>query len=250
MVVELRIKKTHPWAGLVKYKSCFDYIAPYFTRSGSIYTGLTPEDETRFEKALGYAEGTLAKGSDFWKTFTVKIGARPLLLDDQFPRQEMIIKFLTGHKRVATSLDKLTAGKDYLLINREAEAIEQNKVNKLKRDAIKEFDKLTLEEMRKVLRLFGAKSDTMSNELVESTLFNMIEKNPKRFFDKWVNNTKKDTEFLLESAIAKGIVRKDKTQYYYGSEMFATSLDEAIAYLDAKKNQDLKLSIINQVENK
>nr|DAM40958.1 MAG TPA: hypothetical protein [Bacteriophage sp.] len=30
----------------------------------------------------------------------------------------MIIKFLEGHKRVATSLDKLNAGKDYLLINR------------------------------------------------------------------------------------------------------------------------------------
>lgn len=250
MVVELRIKKTHPWAGLVKYKSCFDYIAPYFTRSGSIYTGLTPEDEIKFEKALGYTEGTLAKSSDFWKTFTVKIGARPLLLDDQFPRQEMIIKFLTNHKRVATSLDKLNASKDYLLINREAEAIEQNKANKIKRDAIKEFDKLTLDEMRKVLRIFGAKSDTMSNELVESTLFSMIEKNPKKFFDKWINNTKKETEFLLESAIAKGVIRKDKTQYYYGSEMFASSLDEAIAYLDAKKNQDLKLSIINQVENK
>ena len=37
----------------------------------------------------------------------------------------MIIKFLSGHKRVATSLDKLNAGKDYLLINRQAEAIEK-----------------------------------------------------------------------------------------------------------------------------
>ena len=53
----------------------------------------------------------------------------------------MMIKFLTGHKRVATSLDKLNAGKDYLLINREAEAIETNKVNKLRRDAIIEFAK-------------------------------------------------------------------------------------------------------------
>ena len=43
----------------------------------------------------------------------------------------MMIKFLTGHKRVATSLDKLNAGKDYLLINREAEAIETNKVNNI-----------------------------------------------------------------------------------------------------------------------
>ncbi len=250
MVVELKIKKKNPWAGLIKYKSCFDYIAPYFTRSGSIYTGLTPDEERYYEKALGYAEGTLAKSSDFWKTFCVKVGSRTVLLDDQYPRQAMIIKFLSGHKRVATSLDKFTAGKDYLLINREAEAIEANKINKLRRDAIKEFDKLTLEQMRKCLRILGVKADTMSNELVESTLFSLVDKNPKQFFTKWVDNKSKETEFILESAIAKGIVRKDRTQYYYGTELFADSLQDAIAYLDAKKNQDLKLSIINQIESK
>ena len=250
MVVELKIKKKNPWAGLIKYKSCFDYISPYFTRSGSIYTGLTPEEETYYEKALGYPEGHLAKSSDFWNTFCVKVGSRTVLLDDSIPRQAMIIKFLSGHKRVATSLDKMDAGKDYLLINREAEAIEANKINKLRRDAIKEFDKLTLEQMRKCLRILGVKADTMSNELVESTLFSMVDKNPKQFFTKWVDNKSKETEFLLESAIAKGVIRKDRTQYYYGTELFADSLTDAIAYLDAKKNQDLKLSIINQVENK
>ena len=157
----------------------------------------------------------------------------------------MIIKFLTGHKRVATSLDKLTAGKDYILINRQAEAIEQNKINKLRRDAIKEFDKLTLDQMRKCLRLFGVKSDTMSNELVESTLFNLVDKQAKKFFDLWVNNKSKETEFLLEEAVAKGIIRKERTSYYYGTDMIADTKDEAIAYLDAKKNQDFKLSIIN-----
>lgn len=45
MVVELKIKKKNPWAGLLKYKGCCDYIAPYWTRSGMRYTGLTPEDE-------------------------------------------------------------------------------------------------------------------------------------------------------------------------------------------------------------
>ena len=250
MVVELKIKKKNPWAGLIKYKSCFDYIAPYFTRSGSIYTGLTPEEERRFEKELGYTEGTLSKESDFWKTFVVKVGARCLLLDDQYPRQEMIIKFLSNHKRVATSLNKLDAGKDYLLINRQAEAIEQNRINKLRRDAIKEFDKLSLDQMRKCLRILGIKSDNLSNELVESTLFNMVDKNPKSFFNKWVNNKQKETEFLLEDAIAKGIIRKDRTQYYYGSELIADSQQDAISYLDAKKNQDLKLSIMNQISNK
>lgn len=250
MVVELKIKKKNPWAGLIKYKSCQDYIAPYFTRSGSIYTGLTPEDEKYFEKALGYEDGHLAKSSDFWTTFCVKVGARTVLLDDSIPRQALMIKFLSNHKRVATSLDKMDAGKDYLLINREAEAIEANKINKIRRDALKEFDKLTLDQMRKCLRLFGVRADNMSNELVESTLFNMVDKEPNKFFLKWIDNKSKDTEFLLETAIAKGIIRKDRTQYYYGSEMFADSLQEAIAYLDSKKNQDLKLSIINQIENK
>ena len=250
MVVELKIKKKNPWAGLIKYKSCQDYIAPYFTRSGSIYTGLTPEDERYFEKALGYEEGKLAKTSDFWTTFAVRIGARSKFLDDSNPLQAMMIKFLSGHKRVATSLDKLDAGKDYLLINREAEAIEANKINKVRRDALREFDKLSIDQMRKCLRIMGASPTNMSNELVESTLFSMVDKNPKNFFAKWVDNKSKETEFLLEDAIAKGVIRKDKTQYYYGSEMFATSLAEAINYLDAKKNQDLKLSIMNQVENK
>lgn len=250
MVVELKIKKKNPWAGLIKYKSCQDYIAPYYTRSGSIYTGLTPEDEKYFEKALGYEEGHLARTSDFWTNFCVKVGSRTVLLDDSIPRQAMMIKFLSGHKRVATSLDKMDAGKDYLLINREAEAIETNKINKLRRDAIKEFDKLSLDQMRKCLRIFGVRADDMSNELIESTLFSMVDKNPKQFFTKWVDNKSKETEFILETAIAKGIVRKDRTQYYYGTELFADSLNDAIAYLDAKKNQDLKLSIINQIENK
>ena len=250
MVVELKIKKKNPWASLLKYKGCNDYIAPYWTRSGMRYTGLTPEDEEYFEKALGYEKGTLSRTSDFWINFCVKIGTRTLILDDSIPRQAMIIKFLSGHKRVATSLDKFTAGKDYLLINRQAEAIEANKINKQRRDAIVEFGKLSLDQMRKCLRLFGINGERMSNELIESTLFNLIDKQPKKFFDLWVNNKSKETQFILEQAVAKGVIRKEKTQYYYGTDMIADSLNEAIAYLDSKKNQDLRLAIINETNNK
>lgn len=104
--------------------------------------------------------------------------------------------------------------------------------------------------MRKCLRMYGVRPDDMSNELIESTLFSLVDKNPKKFFYKWVDNKNKETEYLIEEAIAKGVIRKDRTQYYYGSEMFADSLDDAVAYLDAKKNQDLKLSIINETQNK
>lgn len=136
------------------------------------------------------------------------------------------------------------------MINRQAEAIEANKINKQRREAIIEFGKLTLDQMRKCLRLFGLNGERMSNELVESTLFNLVDKQPKKFFDLWVNNKSKDTQFILEEAIAKGVIRKQRTQYYYGTEMIADSLNDAIAYLDNKKNQDLKLAIINETKNK
>lgn len=136
------------------------------------------------------------------------------------------------------------------MINKQEEAVQANKLNKTRREALREFDKLSIEQMRKCLRLFGVSSSTMTNELIESTLFSLIDKQPKKFFDLWIDNKSKDTQFLIEEAIAKGVIRKDKTQYYYGTELMATSLQECISYLDSKKNQDLKLAIITQTENK
>ena len=162
----------------------------------------------------------------------------------------MQIKFLSNHKRVATSLDKLTAGKDYLLINSEAEAEQKNKANKVRREAIKAYDTMSMDDMRKCLRLFGVRSDNMSNQLIESTMFDIVDKKSDQYLTKWVNNKKKDTEFIIEEAVAKGVLRKERTQYYYGTEMIADSLSDAVAYLDNKKNQDLKLSIINEIKNK
>lgn len=81
-------------------------------------------------------------------------------------------------------------------------------------------------------------------------MFDIVDKKSDQYLTKWVNNKKKDTEFIIEEAVAKGVLRKERTQYYYGTEMIADSLSDAVAYLDNKKNQDLKLSIINEIKNK
>jgi hypothetical protein len=44
MEVTLKKKGIDPWSRIIKYSNCFDYIAPYWTRSGNVYTGLTEED--------------------------------------------------------------------------------------------------------------------------------------------------------------------------------------------------------------
>lgn len=251
MTYELKLINKSPWAGVIKYAGCTTAIGAYMTRSGSLYTGLTPEDERYFEKELGYPEGQLAKNSSFWTTFAVKLNSRPQILDDSFPRQAMIIKFLAKHKRVAHSMKEAASRKyDAVMINKEQEAIVQNKKNMIRRKAFKEFDKLDLTQMRNALRLLGSSSVNMSNELVESSLFALIDKNPQRFLDVYVDNAHRETQILIEEAISAGVIRKDKTQYFYGTELMATSLSECIKYLDDKKNQDLRIAIASQIENK
>lgn len=250
MEIILKKKNKHAWSSVVKYKNCFDYIAPYWTRSGSIYTGLTPEDETRLEKALGYQPGHLARHSAFWNNFCVKLGAEEKVFHTDNAWDELQYLFLKDHKRVATSLAAVKAATDYILINKESEAIEANRINKQRRQAIKDFDKMSLEDMRKCLRLYGYKTDTMSAELIEQKLFVEVEKDPQRFYSKWVNNKTRNTEAYIEQAIAKNIMRKSRNIYYYGTDIIGNSLEDAVGYLDNPANQDLKLSILQEIESK
>ena len=250
MEVVLKHKKVDYWSKVIKYKSCVDYISSYWTRSGSKYTGLTEEDEKRLEKILGYADGTLARHSKFWITFAVKLGEKPMILHTENPWDELQYLFLKSHKNVANGFTDNKPNTDYILVNKDSEAKEVNMINKNKREAMREFDKMSIEEMRKCLRIYGVKSDNISAELVESTLFDLIEKDPKKFFTKWVDNKTKNTEFLIEAAIAKNIIRKNKNIYHYGTEVIGNSMQDAIAHIDQPKNQDLKLSILDEIENK
>lgn len=250
MEVTLRFKTIDPWAKVTKYKDCQDYIAPYWTRSGNKYTGLTQEDAERLEKLCGYQEGYLQAHSEFWNTFAVKIGAKGLTLHTERPMEELQYLFLKGHKRVANGVSNVKPSHNYILTNRDAEAEEQNKLNKTKREAFAQFNKMSLDDMRKCLRLYGYKSDSMSNELIESKLFELVEKDPNTFFIKWIDNKVKETQYILETAVSKNIIRKNRTNYMYGTDMIGNSIDDAVAYLDNKKNQDIRLTIMSEIESK
>lgn len=250
MEVIVRIIKSNPWTGLTKWSKCFDYLSPYYTRTGNYYTGLTPQQAIEFEKKLGYPEGHLSVNSDFWTTFVIKLGKEDLVLNTEKALDELRYLFLKGHKRVADGLSNINPSKDYVLINKDVEAEEANKINKVKREAYRNFDKMSIEDMRKCLRLYGLRADDMSNELVEARMSEQIEKDPARYLLKWVNNDEKELMFIIEEAVAKNIIRKNRTQYYYGTDMVGNGIDDVISYLKEKKNQDIKLSILQEIKSK
>ena len=70
MEVVLKFARVNPWAGIAKYKNCYDYIGTYWTRAGNIHTGLSEADARRLEKAKRYEEGHLAPPRSCWTTYS------------------------------------------------------------------------------------------------------------------------------------------------------------------------------------
>ena len=247
MRVILRPTNRHTWSNVVKYKNCYDYLTPYFTRSGNIYTGLTAEDSSRLGTILGL---NLLQSSDYWKNFFVRVGSDDIFLETEDPFDEIKYLFLKNHKRVKSSIFEHKATAEYLLINKDEEAKRENLFNKSKVDGISEFRKMSLTDMRKCLRLFGQNAENASSELVENAMFKLVESNPSLFLSKWTNNKNREIEVVLEQAIAKNIIRRNKNIYKFGSDVIGYSMQETIDFLNNPKNQDIKISVLNSIDAK
>jgi hypothetical protein len=247
MKVILRPIGWNKWSGITKYKNCFEDIGSYYTRSGMLYTGLELEDEERLSKVLGL---DLKKSSDYWKTFFIRTSVSDIILDTDNAMDELKYLFLKSHKRVKNSLMENKAGANFVLINRDEEAKRDNLYAKSEIEAVIAFNKLTPQEMRKCLRIFGHNADTMSNEVTQSKLYQIVKANPESFLTRWVNNTDREEQVLIETAISKNIIRRDKHMYKYGSDTIGNNLEETIGFLKDPRNQDIKIGIVSACDTK
>ncbi|MHA1198096.1 MAG: hypothetical protein ACTSQF_01880 [Candidatus Heimdallarchaeaceae archaeon] len=247
MRVILRPIAVNQWSGLKKYRNCHEDLAPYYTRSGQIYTGLTKLDETRLGEDLGL---DLRPYSDYWKEFFIRTSGTDLYLNTEDSLDEIKYLFLKNHKRVKTSLLEHKATANFVLVNKDEEAKRSNIFNKIKRNANREFDKLSSEDVKQCLRLYGHNGDRMTAEVAEDRLFTIVDGNPQAFLDRWVNNKNRGVEVIIEKAIAKNVIRKNKNVYKYGTDTIAHSMGEAVDFLHNPKNQDIKIAIMTQLESK
>jgi hypothetical protein len=55
---------------------------------------------------------------------------------------------------------------------------------------------------------------------------------------------------MVEEALSKNIIRKNRSAYYFGTDLIGNGIDDVIAYLKDKKNQDILLSIKKEIESK
>ena len=236
------------WAGVKNYKNCYEEIGPYYTRSGSPYSGmLSEEDRVRIGEKLGK---DLSLGSNEWHAFFIKTTGKDIIFDLEDPFDELRYLFCKGHKRVKESIFAHKATANFVLMNPEEESKKTNLFNKLKRNASSSFDKMTPEEMRKALRIFGKSAENLSPEVVENKLYDIVEGDPQGFLNKWTNNKTRETQFLVERSVSLNLIRKNKRHYTYGTDTIGHGLEEVIVYLDDPKNQDVRFILQNGIQGK
>ncbi len=251
MKIILRNARKNAWSNIGRFKACFLTLASYYMRSGALYTGLTEEEARTMEIKLGYQEGTLSRMSKFWETYAIRFnGEEDRIIDTDIPEEELQYLFLREHKRVQNGLANLKPGAEIIMINMESEAEEKNRINKVKRDALVALSKLGPKEMRQSLRIFGFNSDDMSDEIAENTLFDFVERNPGKFLERWVKNNNKLVEFLIDQAVSKQVIKKNRTTYKYGSEIIGHNREDAIDYLLNPQYQDIRVAIEQETEAK
>lgn len=247
MKVILRPLVKDPWSGIIKYRNCHEDLASYFTRSGRLYTGLTDGDAERLGTQLNL---DLRPNSDFWKTFFIRTSGKDMILETEDSMDELKYLFLKSHKRVKNSIFEHKATANFVLVNEEEEARKSNVHNKAKRQAMRELDKMSTEDIKKALRIYGKRAENLAAEVAENRLFEIVEGDPQGFLNKWVNNQSRETQYIIERAIGENIIRRNKRQYMYGTETIGYGIEDAIAYLDDPKNQEVRMAIITEIKAK
>jgi len=109
---------------------------------------------------------------------------------------------------------------------------------------------MSTEDIRKALRIYGHNADNMTNEMAENKLFEIVEGDPTGFISKWVNNKARDTQFIIEQATSKNVIRRKGRLFTYGTEKLGYGMEEVIHFIEEPKNQDIKIAILKAIDAK
>lgn len=251
-IVIVKPIKRNTWGGFLRYKNTKDSLAPMYDHTGTIITGLTREDADRLGKIL---QKDLSPASKFWWEYRVLMTDKSREFNMDNPEHELAIKFLQADKRVANSQEELDKGEfpyaNYVIYDEEKAAKEKNKEFSVKRKAVAEFAKLSIDQMIDILKLYPGyvNMTSVTPDIIETNLYQKLEDNPARFLI-LTGDKKLDMKIFLKDLVNAKILRKNKSAFYYGEDFIGHDEESAITFLDDPQHQSLKIDLALQVKDK
>lgn len=247
-IVKIKPIDRMTWSGFVRYKNTKDYITPHYDQSGTIVTGLNPEDQARLEKIL---KRDLSPVSSFWHDYAIILTDKEKVLNLDNPEHELAYKFLLANKKVANSETERMEWPyaEYIIYNEELEAQVKNEKFTVKRKAVTAFNELSASQMRDILKLYPGftKIDSVSPAIIETRLYELMEQDPAKFIS-LVQDKKLDMKVFLKDLVGHKILRKNKSAYYYGTDNIGHDEESTITYLEDPQNQGLLIALKQSLE--
>tara|TARA_R110002050_G_scaffold116946_1_gene233599 strand:- start:23939 stop:24712 length:774 start_codon:yes stop_codon:yes gene_type:complete len=241
--VVLKALERQSWSGFHRFPKCKDTVIASLGRGG-YETGLTSEDEKELEVQLQLKPGTLGKYSEYWQDYTVVLNDKAKTLKLDLPRDFIDYKILMASNRVANSVNDLMSWPkaEYVLYDAEEDAKKDNLKVKSRRAAYKAFNSMTSSEMRNVLNILGKKASNASDTLIENSLAEIIEKDPKEFNDT-VGLPDFKLRVFVNDLVGINALRIRGGHYMFGDSAIGHDLEQTLIYLKDGKNQDIVLSL-------
>lgn len=235
--------------GLTAYPKSTTTLGCELSKSG-YKTGLTAEEEKYYEKELDLKSGELSKHSKWWgDVFNQEYVCRlnntketKLILEDNI--NQLRYKVLTASSKVANSeTDRSGAFVDFYIVDEEAKAKMESQTFDYEYDAMELLLKLSPEEKRSSLRLFGKKGvDSLSETMLKSELSKELRKDPKAFCE-ILKDKQLKTRMLIEELVEYRILIHSGNYYKNGDDTIAGSTEEVIEWFEDLKNQSVVLTM-------
>lgn len=252
MSVTIRLINKNRWVGVSKYPDRYTDIAPYWKRNKEIYTSFDeslPEDRKEMKKFEESLHTTLNSKSEYWDYFFVRLTADDIILNPgNYDLDALTLRWLKGHKDAQLSPRKPAASAIFSIVDEEEEAKVVNDRSRAKTSAFSEFNKMTVDEKRDCLRLYGFNYDGGSNEVVEARMFELMDDNPSKFVRFWVDDKLKYTKVLVQRAMSSGLLTRKGKSIFYGGTPLGSNVDEAAVELEKDENAQLKAGVKKGLE--
>lgn len=248
-----------------KLEGAFDMFTVAMSRNGTLKNPFTDAEKEYLTEVLQLDSKELSvyTANSFLRAQNIRLGKDPVKLDLSQPDDFIKYKILlTNTDKIAPSVkDVRKKGTYKYYIEREADVTSVNKEKgDINKTAWKEYGKMEenkgkLAAFLKVYsRVMGQPAKKIDKdtklEFLQGQVSAIIEANTKQFAE-IVANPNYDTILLIAEAVEKGILVAKGTNYFLkgGTDKLGSSLIETVIYLNNAMNQELKLTIEQQIKD-
>lgn len=247
--IDVVVEEVKIYAVSKKYKvKPFYSVAPWNTNKGMYITGqenLTPEQLAKEPLIIDPLKNIPINNND-----TIKLSKKggEYINDAEYVKY----RYLLNIPEIAHSKKEVNNTHFFYLDNREAEAVKELSISKLRASAYaKMADLVSLSDIRDMLFFFGENATNYTQTRGEQALYKKCEENPKAILKYFEDSELNKKITFIKKCLSYGLLKRTENNYLmYGSVMLGANEVEAAAFVYDEKNNNIYVPLWDEVKKR